>query len=199
MGAKFKVPYVENLELWTFLCLKPGVGQSIAMHASPTARKVSIVLSDTCLPSPFTMFSKIISPYFFKKIKKKKNVEKSQIMKSRLQAWSKHCRLIACASAFYSQLVWLWVKTCHKWVKKLFLILFFKLFLPTVSFLSLRNMPYTCSKCLSSNGGKNIFPLLTALNASHVCDFWKEGWSHFRVHVYVVVVSNRMKSVWNCC
>jgi len=91
-------------------------------------------------------------------------------MKSRLQAWSKHCRLIACAPAFYSQLVWLWVKTCPKWVKKLFLILFFKLFLPTVSFLSLRNMPYMCSKCLSSNGGNNIFPLLTALNASHVCD-----------------------------
>ena len=120
-------------------------------------------------------------------------------MKSRLQAWSKHCRLIACASAFYSQLVWLWVKTCHKWVKKLFLSLFFKLFLPTVSFLSLRNMPYTCSKCLSSNGGKNIFPLLTALNASHVCDFWKEGWNHFRVRVCFVVVCCCLKSVWNCC
>ena len=30
------------------------------MHSSPTARKVSIVLSDNIyLPSPFTMFSKI--------------------------------------------------------------------------------------------------------------------------------------------
>jgi len=37
------------------------------MHPSPTARKVSIVLSDTRLPSPFTMFSKIVSPYFLKK------------------------------------------------------------------------------------------------------------------------------------
>ena len=52
--------------------LKPRIGQSIAMHISPTARKVFIVLSDICLPSPFTRFSKIISPYFFQK-----NVEKS--------------------------------------------------------------------------------------------------------------------------
>ena len=70
MGAEIKVPYVENPELWNFLPLKPGVGQSIAMHASLTARKVSIVLSDICLPSPFTMFSKIVSPYFFKKCRK---------------------------------------------------------------------------------------------------------------------------------
>ena len=71
VGAKIKVPYVENPELWNFLPLKPGVDQSIAMHASPTARKVSIVLSDNvCLPSPFTMFSKIVSPYFFKKCRK---------------------------------------------------------------------------------------------------------------------------------
>ena len=86
---------------------KPGVGQNIAMHASPTARKVSIVLSDICLPSPFTMFSKIVSPYLFFKCRKISG--QWQIMKSRLQTWSKHCRLIACASAFYSQLVWLWV------------------------------------------------------------------------------------------
>ena len=53
------------------LPLKPGVGQSIAMHASPTARKVSIVLSDnTCLPGPFTVFSKIVSPYFFLNVEK---------------------------------------------------------------------------------------------------------------------------------
>ena len=66
VGAEIKVPYVENPELWNVLSLKPGVGQNIAMHASPTARKVSIVLSDNiCRPSPFTMFSKIVSPYFF--------------------------------------------------------------------------------------------------------------------------------------
>ena len=60
-GWKIKVPYVENPELWNFVPLKPGVGQSVAVHASPTARKVSIVLSDDiCLPSPFTMFSKIV-------------------------------------------------------------------------------------------------------------------------------------------
>ena len=73
VGAEIKVPYVENPELWNVLPLKPGVGHSIAMHASPTARKVSIVLSDNiCHPSPFTMFSKIVSAYFFR------NVEKSQ-------------------------------------------------------------------------------------------------------------------------
>ena len=73
VDAKIKVPYVENPELWNVLPLKPGVGQRIAMHASPTARKVSIVLSDNIyLPRPFAMFSKIVSPYFLK------NVEKSQ-------------------------------------------------------------------------------------------------------------------------
>ena len=113
VGAKIKIPYVENPELWNFLPLKPGAGQSIASRASLTARKVSIVLSGICLPSPFTTFSKIVSPYFFKKFR---NISGQwQIMKSRLQTWSKHCRLIACASAFYSQLVWLWVKTCHNY------------------------------------------------------------------------------------
>ena len=54
---------------------KPAsLNHPIAMHASPTARKVSIVLSDICLPSPFTRFSKIVSPYFFNK--QTKNVEK---------------------------------------------------------------------------------------------------------------------------
>ena len=68
VGSEIKVPCVENPELCNFLPLKPGVGQSIAiaMHASPTARKVSIVLSNNiCLPSPFTMFSKIIFTLLF--------------------------------------------------------------------------------------------------------------------------------------
>ena len=75
VGAEIKVPYVENPELWNFLPLKlkPGVGQSRAMQVSPIARKVSIILSDNiCLPSPFTMFSKIVALTF------SKNVEKSQ-------------------------------------------------------------------------------------------------------------------------
>ena len=68
VGAEIKVPYAENPELLNFLPLKD---QSIAMHVSPIARKVSIVLSDKiCLPSPFTMFSKIISHYFLKKCRK---------------------------------------------------------------------------------------------------------------------------------
>ena len=68
VGAEIKVPYVENPELLDFLPLK---GQSIAMHVSPIVRKVSIVLSDNiCLPSPFIMFSKIVSHYFLKKCRK---------------------------------------------------------------------------------------------------------------------------------
>ena len=74
VGAEIKVPYVENPELWNFLPLKPGVGQSIAMHASPTARKVSIVLSDICLLSPFTIFSVLLLFH----LAFSKNVEKSQ-------------------------------------------------------------------------------------------------------------------------
>ena len=73
VDAEIKVPYVENPELWNFLPLKPGVGQSIAIYTSPTARKVSIILSNNiCLPSPFIMFSKIVFTFFFF------NVEKSQ-------------------------------------------------------------------------------------------------------------------------
>ena len=67
----------------------------------------------------------------------------------------------------------------------------------TVSFLSLRNK--IVPKCLSSNGGNNIYSHYWQLNVSHVCDFWKEGWSHFRMHVCFVVVWNQMKSVRNCC
>ena len=131
VGAEIKVPYVENPELWKFLSLKPGVGQSIAVHASATARKVSIVLSDTCLTSPFTMFFQNHFT-FFKKCRKISG--QRQIMKSRLQTWSKHCRLIACASAIYSQPVWWWVKKIEYWI-----ILFLKQFLPTVSFLSFKD------------------------------------------------------------
>ena len=112
VGAKIKIPYVENPERWNFLHLKPEVGQSIAIHASPTARKVSIVVSDTCLPSPSTRFFQNHFTFFKKKI----ILGQWQIMKSRLQTWLKHCRFIACASAFYSLLVWLWVKMCRNWV-----------------------------------------------------------------------------------
>ena len=110
-GWKIKVPYVENPELWNFLPLKPGVGQSIAVHASPTARKVSRVLSDILMTSLSVhhVFQNCL--IFFKKCTKIS--WQWQIMKSRLQIWSKLCRLI---SAFYLLLVWLWVKTCHKGV-----------------------------------------------------------------------------------
>ena len=42
--AQIKVPSAENLELSCVLALKPGVGQNIAMHASPTARSFLLVL-----------------------------------------------------------------------------------------------------------------------------------------------------------
>ena len=64
--AEIKVTYVENPELRNVLPLKPGVGQSIAMHAFLTARKVSRVLSDNiCLPSTFTVFPKSFHLTFF--------------------------------------------------------------------------------------------------------------------------------------
>ena len=47
------------------------------MHASPTARKVSIVLSDNiCHPSPFTMFSKFVSLTFSKNVEKSRDSKK---------------------------------------------------------------------------------------------------------------------------
>ena len=70
VGVESKVPSIENLELWKILPLKPGAGQSIAMHAFPTAMKVFIVLSNNIyLSSPFTMtFSKIDLCYIFHKM-----------------------------------------------------------------------------------------------------------------------------------
>ena len=38
MHAEIKVPSVENPKLSKVLSSKPGAGQNIAMHASPTAR-----------------------------------------------------------------------------------------------------------------------------------------------------------------
>ena len=45
--AEIKVPYVEHRELTNILPLKPLVGQNIAIHASPTARNVFLVLIST--------------------------------------------------------------------------------------------------------------------------------------------------------
>ena len=47
--SEIKVPSVENPELTNCLSLKPGVGQNIAMHASPTARNNLLVLISTSL------------------------------------------------------------------------------------------------------------------------------------------------------
>ena len=42
--AEIKAPSVENPELTNVLPQKPGVGQNIATHASPTARKFFLVM-----------------------------------------------------------------------------------------------------------------------------------------------------------
>ena len=42
--AEIKIPSVENMEPTNVLPLKSGLGQNIAMHASPTARKFFLVL-----------------------------------------------------------------------------------------------------------------------------------------------------------
>ena len=42
-----KVPSVENPELTNVLHLKPGVGQNIATHASPTTMNLFLVLIST--------------------------------------------------------------------------------------------------------------------------------------------------------
>lgn len=38
---KFQIFSAENPELWIFVCLKPGMGQNVALHALPTARNFS--------------------------------------------------------------------------------------------------------------------------------------------------------------
>ena len=45
--TEIKVPSVENPELTNVLPLRPGVGQSIATHASPAAMNFFLVLIST--------------------------------------------------------------------------------------------------------------------------------------------------------
>ena len=49
VDTEIKVPSVENVEL--VLPLKLGIGQNIAMHASPTAR--NFFLPNSYFPGPF--------------------------------------------------------------------------------------------------------------------------------------------------
>ena len=62
-GANFLVPTVENPELANVLPLKPGVGQNIAMHASPAARSFFLVLI-YAFPFHSTSFFSKYSPSF---------------------------------------------------------------------------------------------------------------------------------------
>ena len=64
VDTEIKAPSAVNTELLTFLSLKPGVDQNIAMHASSTARNFS--LSNSNLHSPFNfIFFKILPSFFF--------------------------------------------------------------------------------------------------------------------------------------
>ena len=64
--ADIQVRSVENPELTNVLSLKPGVGQIIAMHASPTARTVVLV----CLlpPRSINLIFFTSSPYSYVRI-----------------------------------------------------------------------------------------------------------------------------------
>ena len=62
--AKIEVPPpIKNPELTNVLPFKPGVGQNIAMHASPAARNFFLVLFTTFMAHSHLIFSQS-SPYF---------------------------------------------------------------------------------------------------------------------------------------
>ena len=61
--TEIKVPSVEAPEL-TCYPLKPGVGQNVATHASPTARNFIFTSPDLDLPDHFTIIFFKSSPYF---------------------------------------------------------------------------------------------------------------------------------------
>ena len=62
MDVESKPPIVENPELTNVLPLKPGVGQTIAMHASPTAMNF-LRYPNICLPGTFTFILSTSSLY----------------------------------------------------------------------------------------------------------------------------------------
>ena len=84
-----------------------------------------------------------------------------QIMKSRLQTWSKHCRLI---SAFYLLLLWLWVKMCRKWW-----LFFPELFCFWNSFCR-QFLFLVKGTCLKSAPG--VFHLVVVIVYSHYWQLW---------------------------
>ena len=55
-GTEIKVPSIEKPELTNVLPLKSGVGQNIAMHASPTARNFFLTLISTFTGSAYGLF-----------------------------------------------------------------------------------------------------------------------------------------------
>ena len=64
--AEIKVFPVENPELITVLLVKPGMGQNITTHVSPTARNFFLVLISAFLfHSPLGVFQSHSSPFSF--------------------------------------------------------------------------------------------------------------------------------------
>ena len=61
--AEIKVLSVENPGLSKVFSVKPGIGQNIAMHASPAARNVFLVLISTFLSIHLPIYSK--SSHYF--------------------------------------------------------------------------------------------------------------------------------------
>ena len=60
-SAPYPPPHAENPDLLKVLSLKPGVGQNIAMHASPTVRNVS--LSNHFSPSRQSVLLILSTPF----------------------------------------------------------------------------------------------------------------------------------------
>ena len=64
MNAEIKVLIVEKAEWRNVLPSKLGVGQNIALHASPTARNFSLVLFSTFMVHSPLDFSPIVTLLF---------------------------------------------------------------------------------------------------------------------------------------
>ena len=66
VDVKHHIYLLENSELTNVLPLKPGAGQNITTHASPTARNFFLVLISTFqpFPTPFFFFLRIFTLLF---------------------------------------------------------------------------------------------------------------------------------------
>ena len=65
LDTEVKVPCAENPELSKVLSFKPGVGQSIASHASPAARHSTLLIFTFLVHSLNFFFLQILPPLFY--------------------------------------------------------------------------------------------------------------------------------------